>query len=80
MGTGGVAVQNLQGEQMHGRHGIEDPIAPDVAKVLTDLPNVIGSQESSEIALDLGDSSEDTTGTAYALNPTSISRSGLDLD
>src|SRR5207249_4843876 len=62
LGTRGVAVENLQDEQMHRRHRVENAVTPYMAHGRADAVNQFGAQKLGDIALDLLHGSEDTTG------------------
>src|SRR5579862_9167439 len=59
--TRGVAVQDLQNEQMHGRYRIKDAFAPDMVNYLTDVAYQLGTKKLGNFGLDLLHGSEDTT-------------------
>ena len=62
MGASGVAVQDLQREQLKGRDRIEHALAPDMADAVTDLADELGSEKPGEFTLDLRDGGKDTAG------------------
>jgi hypothetical protein len=64
--TGGVAVEDLQYEQVDGGDGIEDPFTPLVAEVVAELADGLGRQPLSDSDSDLD--SCDGVGSASA-NP-----------
>jgi hypothetical protein len=59
--TGSIAMQDLQSEQMHGGHWIENPFAPGVIHGMTNGVDEVGAEKLGQITLDLLDSSQDTT-------------------
>src|SRR5262249_61687660 len=62
VGARGVAVQDLQDEQVDGRNRVEDPIPPDVADGRTDVFNGFRGQPAGDFRLDSPNGGEDTTG------------------
>jgi hypothetical protein len=52
MGAGGVAVQDLQDEQVDGGQWAEDPLAPAVAAIAAELLQGLGLQEGGEVVPD----------------------------
>jgi len=62
VGTGGVAVQDLQREEVQSRDRIEHAFSPDIADAVADLADKLGSQKVGQFTLDSLDGSEDTAG------------------
>src|SRR5262249_32979170 len=56
----GVAVQDLQHKQMHGRYRVEDAFAPDMADRLANAANKFGAEKLGNTGLDLPHGSEAT--------------------
>jgi hypothetical protein len=59
-GAGGIAVEDLHEEDVHGGHRIEEALAPGVAEIATDLGDGLGRERRGDIGLELGDDVGDT--------------------